>query len=77
MIDSSDASRLMNDEELQEVFSLLRQDALEDLASAYPHDIQEIHRLQQRVAVIDDFRSNLDVLVSNAQGREDDNADPV
>lgn len=77
MISAGDAERLQNDPDLNEVFDLLRADALEALAIAEPDDMKQIIRLQAKVAVIEEFQTDLEGMVLRAQEQEEENAAPA
>lgn len=71
MITAADAHRLQNDEDYQAVMDMLRVDALEQLATCNPERAIEIIKLQSRIALIDEFLTELDALVIGAQDGED------
>lgn len=54
-----EAQRLLDDETLKTAFDIVRLDALNALADVKADDLTAVLRLQQRVAVIDDIRSEL------------------
>lgn len=54
-----EASRLLNDEVLQEALAAIRLEALEDLARADADDRTAILRLQAKVSVVEEFCDQL------------------
>lgn len=57
---AKEAQRLKEDETFQAALTVVRSQALEQLAEANANDTIAILRLQQKVAVIDDIRSELE-----------------
>lgn len=57
---ANEAERLKNDAILQKAFDDVKAEALESLATADADDKTMILRLQQRVAVIEEIRTQLD-----------------
>lgn len=56
---AKEADRLLHDDVLNHALDALRTEALEDLAVEDVDDALAILRLQQRVAVVDEFRGML------------------
>lgn len=70
---AKEAQRLLDDTTLQYACQKLRRDALEALAVAKADDLTTILRLQQKVAVIDELRTEL----SSAAARQANEANPT
>ena len=68
---AKEADRLKNDEVLNNALDDMREAALDELAVADADDKTAIIRLQQKVAVIDEFHSVLDRYIVAVEADED------
>ena len=67
---TKEADRLKNDEIFNKALDDIRAEALEDLAKAVANDVINIHRFQQKVAVVDEIRATLDRYIMAADVQE-------
>jgi hypothetical protein len=67
---AKEAARLKNDPIFIKALAEIRADALEDLAKAVANDVINIHRFQQKVAVVDEIRNVLDRYIMAADVQE-------
>lgn len=67
---AKEAARLKSDDTLNKALANMRTTALDALAYANPDDKTAILRLQQMVAVIDEFRTTLDRFITAAEVQE-------
>ena len=66
IINGNDATRLLNDPLMVETMTAFRRSILEELATADPADMLQIHRLQAIISVIDNLREALAAFVIDA-----------
>lgn len=67
---AKEAARLKSDDTLNKALADMRADALNALATADADQYNMIVRLQQKVAVIDEFRTELDRFITAAEVQE-------